>query len=58
MILLADPLWISLLLLSSARAKWLYLVTLLLPAGKPVEFTFWEDSQEGKKPPLLFCPNM
>ncbi|MFQ5452496.1 MAG: hypothetical protein ACE5DQ_02950 [Candidatus Paceibacterota bacterium] len=35
MVLLTDPRWISLLLLSSARAKSLYLDTLLLPADKP-----------------------
>jgi hypothetical protein len=46
MIKATDPRWISLLLLSSARAKLLYLVKLLLPADKPVEFTFLEDSQK------------
>jgi len=59
MILLTDPHWISLLLLSSARAKSLYFVTLLLPADKPVEFTFWEDSQEMKKAALeILSQNM
>jgi hypothetical protein len=41
MILLTDPLWISLLLLCSARAKLLYIDTLLLPADKPVWIYFF-----------------
>jgi hypothetical protein len=46
MIFATDPRWISLLLLSSVRAKSLYLDTLLLPADKPVWIYFLEDSQE------------
>ena len=52
MILLTDPLWISLLLLSSARAKSLYLDTLLLPADKPVWIYFFGRFSGMKKAAL------
>ena len=52
MILLTDPRWISLLLLSSARAKSLYLDTLLLPADKPVWIYFFGRFSEMKKAAL------
>ncbi len=49
MVLVTDPPWISLLLLSSARAKPLYLDVLVLlrhRRNKLSGFTFVEDSQE------------
>jgi hypothetical protein len=52
MILLADPSWISLLLLSSERAKSLYLDILLLPADKPVWVYFFGRFSEMKKAAL------
>ena len=46
MILDTDPRWISLLLLSSTRAKSLYIDTLLLSAESRSGFTFLKDSQK------------
>jgi hypothetical protein len=58
MILLTDPLWTSLLLLSSARAKSLDIVPLLLPADKPVwiypptaDLLFWKILRNEKSRP-------
>jgi len=56
-ILVTDPRWISLLLLSSARAKSLYLDTLLLPADKPVWIYFFGRFSGMKKAALeKFAP--
>ena len=52
MILLTDPRWTSLLLLSSARANLLYLDTLLLPADKPVWIYFFGRFSGMKKAAL------
>ncbi len=52
MILLTDPLWTSLLLLSSARAKSLDIVPLLLPADKPVWIYFFGRFSGMKKAAL------
>jgi hypothetical protein len=45
MILVTDPIGSSLLLLSSVRAKSLYIDTLFLPAESRSGFTFLKDSQ-------------
>jgi hypothetical protein len=52
MILLTDPLWTSMLLLSSARAKSLDIVPLLLPADKPVWIYFFGRFSGMKKAAL------
>jgi len=52
MILVTDPCWISLLLLSSAKAKSLYLDPLLLPADKPVWIYLFGRFSEMKKAAL------
>ena len=52
MILAADPCWISLLLLSAAKAKSLYLDPLLLPADKPVWIYFFGRFSRMKKAAL------
>ncbi len=58
MILVTDPRWISLLLLSSAGAKSLDIDTLLLPADKPVwiypptaDLLFWKILRNEKSRP-------
>jgi len=51
-ILATDSRWISLLLLSSARAKLLYLDTLLLPADRPVWIYFFGRFSGMKKAAL------
>ena len=52
MILVTDPRWISLLLLSSARAKLLDIDLLLLPADKPVWIYFFGRFSGMKKAAL------
>ena len=52
MILATDPRWISLLLLSAAKAKSLYLDTLLLPADKLVWIYLFGIFSEMKKAAL------
>jgi len=58
MVLLTNPMWISLLLLGSAKAKSLYLDILLLPADKPVwiypptaDLLFWKILRNEKSRP-------
>jgi len=52
MILLTDPLWINLLLLSAAKAKSLYLDTFLLAADKPAWIYFFGRFSGTKKAAL------
>ena len=56
-VLVTDPLWISLLLLSSSRAKLLYIDTLLLPADKPVWIYFFGRFSGMKKAALEILPH-
>jgi len=50
--LLTNPMWISLLLLGSAKAKSLYLDILLLPADKPAWIYFFGRFSGMKKAAL------